>query len=89
LAAGLIQKFAKRVVVKLDRRFKMACLIGVRIAYIHDRYVGIGYEFGCGFRLDFFIHGRVVINGVSLSEGPGLPLFVAVVSNQLVLGVCC
>ncbi len=60
LAVGLIQKFAKGVVVKLDRRFKMAGLVRVRIAYIHDRYMGIGDEFGGRFRLDFFIHGRVL-----------------------------
>ena len=60
LAAGLIQKFAKGVVVKLDRRFKMAGLVRVRIAYIHDRYMGIGDEFGGRFWLDFFIHGRVL-----------------------------
>ena len=59
LAAGLIQKFAKGVVVKLDRRFKMAGLVRVRIAYIHDRYMGIDDEFVGRFRLDLFMHGRV------------------------------
>ena len=85
-AAGLIQKLAKGAVVKLNRRFKMACLVRVRIAYIHDRYVGICDEFGCCFRLDFFILGCVFINGVSMLERTGLPPFVAGVSNQLVLG---
>ena len=51
-AAGLIQKLAKRAVVKLNRRFKMACQVRVRIAYIDARYVGICYEFGYSIRLD-------------------------------------
>ena len=33
--------------------------------------------------------GVLFINGVTMLERTGLPSFVAVVSNQLVLGTCC